>query len=258
MLSHIIEQIERDLALVNSQVQEHLKIKAGYLGAFANLELSPVNRNIRPALVILSSRIYGNVSEKAVILASVFQFIYMAANVQRSVSESDTESFGIPDDPSSGSQFPVLVGDYLYGKFFSFLSEAGMLNLLSPIAEIICNIHEGGIMKQKIKLQASPAKALREAIQKETAELFGGCCSLGARLAGAPAVDQNAMKRFGKSLGMAYGLLEEGIKLDQVTPYLIEAKEALQVIPCKPERLWLEQLVCNLSGQGLAACRMVI
>jgi geranylgeranyl pyrophosphate synthase len=258
MLSHIIEQIGRELASVHSLIEEHLKIKAGYLGAFANLELSPVNRNIRPALVILSSRIYGNVSEKAVVLASVFQFIYMAANVQRGVSETDTESFGIPDDPSVGSQFPVLVGDYLYGKFFTFLSEAGMLNLLGPIAEIICHIHEGGIIKQNLKLQSPSTKDLLEAVQKESAELFGECCSMGAQLAGAPAVDQKAMKRFGKSLGMAYGLLEEGIKLEHVTPYLIEAKEALSLIPFKPERLWFEKMVGNLSGQGLADCQMVI
>lgn len=258
MLSHIIVQIERDLAWVNSLIKDHLKIKAGYLGSFANLKLTPINQNIRPALVILSSRIYGSVTEKTVILASVFQFIYMAANVQRGVSESDTETFGIPEDPSSGSQFPVLVGDYLYGKFFALLSEAGMLNLLSPIAEIICNVHEGGIAKQKLKLQGSPSKALHEAIHMETAELFAGCCYLGAQLAGAPAADQIAMKRFGKCLGMAYGFLEEGFKVDHVVPYLVEAKEALHLIPCRPERLWLEKLVCNLSGQEFAACRMVI
>ncbi len=258
MLSHIIEQIERELTWVKSLIEDHLKIKAGYLGSFANLELSPVNQNIRPALVILSSRIYGNVTEKTVVLASVFQFIYMAANVQRGVSESDTETFGIPEDPGIGSQFPVLVGDYLYGKFFSLLSEAGMLTLLSPIAEIICNMHEGGIMKQKLKSQTSPTRALRDAIQKESAELFGGCCSLSAQLAGAPVVDQKTMRRFGKNLGMAYGLLEEGMKAEHAAPYLLEAKEALHLIPCKPERLWLEKLVCNLSGQGLAACRMVI
>jgi octaprenyl-diphosphate synthase len=258
MLSHIIEQIEQELAWVNNLIEDHLKIKAGYLGSFANLELSPVNQHIRPALVILSSRIYGNVLEKTLVLASVFQFIYMASNVQRSVSEYDTECFGIPEDLNSGSQFPVLVGDYLYGKFYSLLSEKGMLDLLSPIAEIICSIHEGGLIKKKLMLQTSPARTLRDAIQKESAELFGGCCSLGARLAGAPAEGQNTMKLFGKSFGMAYGLLEEGMKVEQVAPYLLEAKEALQLLPGKPERLWLEKLVCNLSRQGLAACRMVI
>jgi len=258
MLSHIIEQIERDLAWVHSLIEDHLRIKAGYLGSFANLELSPINQNIRPALVILSSRIFGNIPEKTVVLASVFQFIYMAANVQRSVSESDTQTFGVPDDPSLGSQFPVLVGDYLYGTFFTLISEAGMLNLLSPLAEIICHIHEGGLMKQKLKLQALPNMAFRDAIQKESAELFGGCCSLGAQLAGASLADQKTMKRFGKSLGMAYGLLAEGVKVEHVAPYLHAAKEELYLIPCRPERLWLEKLVCNLSGQGLAACRMVI
>lgn len=258
MLSYIIEQIERDLACVHSLIKDHLKIKAGYLGSFANLELSPINKNIRPALVILSSRIYGTIPEKTVTLASVFQFIYMAANVQRNVSEFDTETFGVPDDPKLlGSQFPVLVGDYLYGKFFTLLAEAGMLNLLSPLAEIICHIHEGGIMKQKLKLQSPPTKALCEAIQKESAEMFGGCCSLGAQLTGAPLADQIVMKRFGQSLGMAYGLLEEGLE-PEIAPYLHKAKEELYLIPCRPERLWLEKLVCNLSGQGLAARRMVI
>lgn len=260
MLSHIIGQIEEELTQVDNLVEGHLKTKVGHLGAFANLDMSPLNKHIRPALVILSSRIYGNVPEKTVILASVFQFIYMASSVQRRVSEHDTEGFGsgMADNPGSGSQFPVLVGDYLYGKFFSLLSDSGMLYLLTPISDIICSIHEGGIMKQRLESHNSPASSLIDVVQKESAELFGGCCSLGAQLAGASTADQKIMERFGKRFGMVYGLLEEGVHMDHVTPYLHEAKEALQQIPYKPERLWLEKLLCNLSGQGLATCRMII
>lgn len=258
MLSNILQPIEEELHSVHNLIKNQLTIKAGYVGSFAHLEFSFINKTIRPALVILSSRIYGCNPEKAAALASVFQFIYMASSVHEGITENDSDYIRGDSDPRDGSQFPVLVGDYLYGKFFTFLCDAGIINLLHPLAEIICLIHEGGIIKKKVTGQSPSSQVFREVVRKETAELFAGCCALGARLAGAPEKDQDLMRRFGQNLGMAYGLLEQGITMEYAAPYLKEALSDLAHIPDKQERDVLEQLVRNLSGHELPVHRMVI
>ncbi|MCL6634272.1 MAG: polyprenyl synthetase family protein [Peptococcaceae bacterium] len=228
------------------------------MGSFAHLEFSFVNKTIRPALVILSSRIYGCDPWKATVLASVFQFIYMASSVHQGISENDSDYIRGDSDPRDGSQFPVLVGDYLYGKFFTFLCDAGIINLLHPLAEIICQIHEGGIIRKKIAGQSLSSQLYQEVVRKETAELFAGCCAMGARLTGAPEGDQKLLRRFGRNLGMAYGLLEEGAPPEYTASFLEAALENLLMLPDKPERTVLRQLVHSLSPSGLVARRMVI
>ncbi len=258
MLANILQPIEKELQSVHKLIQSQLIIKAGYIGSFAHLEFSPINKTIRPALVILSSRVYGSNPEKTTVLASVFQFIYMASKVHEGISEDDSDYIRGDSDPRDGSQFPVLVGDFLFGKSFTFLCEADMLNMLRPLAEIVCQVHEGGIIRKKITGQDPPPKAFLEVIRKETAELFAGCCALGARLAGAPEEDQKIIRHFGQNVGMAYGLLEQGIAKEYAPVYLEEALNNLSFIPDKPEKNILEKIVRGLSGQGSALRRMAI
>lgn len=258
MLSSILQPIEKELQTVHNLIKKQLTIKAGHVGSFAHLEFSFINKTIRPALVILTSRIYGCDPKKAAALASVFQFIYMASNVHQGISENDSDFVRGDSDPRDGSQFPVLVGDYLYGKFFTFLCDAGIINLLHPLAEIICQIHEGSILRKKLSGPNPSSQVFREVVRKETAELIGGCCALSTRLAGAPEEDQRLLRGFGQNLGMAYGFLEHGVPVEYATSYLNEALANLSMVPDKPEKAVLEQLVHNFSGLGLSGRRMVI
>lgn len=259
MLSHILLPIREDLEQVHKLISGELTIRAGYVGSFAHLEFSNINKQIRPALALMSARLFDANPEKAAALAGVFQFIYMASTIHQGISEQDSDFIRSDSDPRDGSQFPVLVGDYLYGKFFTFLCDAEIIELLSPLAQIICEIHEGGILKKKISGQNTANQVFLEVVRKETAELFAGCCGLSARLAGASIDDQEAMRCFGLNLGMAYGLLEQGALSDQVQAYLEAALSGLSRVPQKPERGMMEDLACNLSGLGLPAChRMVI
>ena len=113
MLSVISQPIREELEQVHKLIKNELTIKAGYIGSFAHLEFSNINKNIRPALALLSARLYGCKPEKAVALASVFQFIYMASTIHQGITEKDSDFVRGDTDPRDGSQFPVLVGDFL-------------------------------------------------------------------------------------------------------------------------------------------------
>jgi geranylgeranyl pyrophosphate synthase len=260
MLSEILKPVEKELQLIHELINNQLTIKAGYLGSFAHLELSPTDRNIRPALVVLSSRIFSYDPKKSIVLAGIFQFIYLAAKVQQGVSEVDSNYVRENTDPKDGSQFPVLIGDYIYSKFFFFTSNANITDILNTLAEIICQIHEGSLLRKIKNVNNSPGNIMIELVKKETASLFAGCCFLTARLSGAPEKEQHSIMHFGYNLGVAYGMLEQGIGKEFAAPYLEKALSHLAVFPNRPEKNILEKLVGFLqqSGHCLPAQRMVI
>jgi octaprenyl-diphosphate synthase len=247
MIADILKPIEEELQAVNKLSEKHLLIKGNHIGKLAHLELPYHEKAIRPALAILSSRIYGLYGYKAVTLACVFYFIHMATRVHQSIPEKDSDYTKEDSDPRDGSQFPVLVGDYLYGKYFSLLYKSGMINFLGPLADIICQIHEGGILAGGITVINPASESFREVVRKETAELFAGCCVMGAVLAGASKKDQEIMRRFGMNFGMALGLLERGIAVRYAGEYLKEAQTALRDVPERKEKAILEQLVHALA-----------
>jgi geranylgeranyl pyrophosphate synthase len=253
MLRNILKPIEKELLSVSNLIEKQLTIKPGNIRSLAHLEFSSLNKTIRPALVLLSARFYGLKPEEAVPLACVMQFIYMASKVQSAVSEKDSDHIRGNTDPREGSQFPVLVGDYLYGKFFSFLCKDGKISFLGTLSELVCTIHEGSILKKK-----NEGPYPNEVIRKETAELFAVSCMLGASLAGASEQEQESMRRFGLSFGMAYGLLERGDSASRVSSYFKEALEHLANLPDRVEKTVFERIVQRLSGPGLTVRRMVI
>lgn len=258
MFVNVFQGIEEDLQSVQKKIEKEFVIKAGYIGSYAHLDFSPVNQSVRPALVILSSRLSGGDQEKTVALASIFQFIFMASQIMKGISESDSDYIRGDSDPRDGSQFPVLVGDYLYGKFFTFLCDAELLHLLKPLAEIICRIHEGGILRKKAVGQPLSSQAVRDVVSKETAELFSGCCRLGASLAGASRKEQDVLSKFGHNLGMGFGFLELGAAFEYTDDYFKSALNELSLLPESNEREIMARLVNSLREHGLPAWRMVV
>lgn len=108
MLGEIIKPIEKELHTVNNIVEKEMYIKSAHIGRYAHLELTYSERVIRPALVILSARIYGYTGEKAQYLASIFQFTHLASIVHKFIPEKDTDYIrGIPT-PGTVHNFPFL------------------------------------------------------------------------------------------------------------------------------------------------------
>ncbi len=258
MLSDILKPIESELLQVENIIAQNLFTRAGSIDEFIHLNFSYTNKVIRPALTILPARLFGRKDDRVLILASIFQFIYMALKVQQCVVEEDRDLSTQRGNSKDGFRFPVLVGDYLYGKFFYFLSRAGLLDLLEPLAELICSLHEGSIIEKNIGDKNMPAYMVNEAVRKETAEFFASCCRLGARMAGASALEQHYIGYYGQNFGMAFGLIERKLPFDKVEFYLNQAMKSLHFVPETEEKRVLEQILHIFFEEGRRNCRLVI
>ncbi|OPX88072.1 MAG: Octaprenyl-diphosphate synthase [Pelotomaculum sp. PtaB.Bin104] len=252
---NIIQSIESDLDQVNKFIRSEIPANVALARNSAGFKYSQADLTIRPALVILSSRIYGGNSDKTIALASVFQFAYMAFRAHDSIAEYNSDQ----DDPGLFDEvrFPVLVGDYLYSKSYSILVEAGITGMLRYLAEIIGQINESGILKRRLASLKPAPQMILEIIGKESAEFFAGCCRLGGQLGGAPEDGQQVLRNFGRNLGMAYGLQEYGVNLEQRAIYIEEAMKYLSMLPYRPEKEILGSLVEICSGSEVVFRRRV-
>lgn len=244
MLNRVLSCIQPELQKTQDIQTKSYQIRSGHLSSYVHLVPGHFHDVIRPAMVLLSVRLFSPVNNQAIALAAVVQFIYLAAWIHKGVGENAGSL-----DSWNGYQFPVLVGDYLYGRFFTSLCEAGIVRYLHPLAKIICTMSEGSLLRLKDPDVRSNPSLLEEMVYKETAALFGESCRLGADLAQAPGKMQEILHRFGLNVGMAIGMEEYQVNGDA---YLDEAKNQLALLPANETKNTLEQLIQYLRNQELA------
>lgn len=257
MLETILKPITMDLEKANDLLKKEFAYMLKRTGNITGLEHFLVSVSLRPALVIVSSRIFGGNAEKTTILAAVMQFVYFASKVIDAISYDEPVPGIKGIGPLSGDRFKVLLGDYFHSRAAVILQESGIKGMIRPLADIICRMQEARIQKKMMPDGATDIQTYRNIIQKESAELIAGCCMLGARLAGASTEEQETMASYGCNLGMAIYFSERDGSPDLVAHYLDKAREALLLIPDQPEKVILAQLIEKVTDSGIKTQRLV-
>lgn len=255
MSGDVFAKIREDLQSVHNKIKGQLTIKAGHVGNYAHLEFSPIDNFIRPAVVISVARLYNCMSPKVVSLGAIVQFIFMASQIHKGIPDISSTVLN-NSQPRDGTQFPVLVGDYMFGKFFTTLCDFDMIAYLKPLAEIIANINEGGILYEKYPEANENTQMYSEILKMEVAELIAGAAYLAGDLSGAPQNEKNALDEFGMNLGMAYGFYQRGI-FDNSSNYTKRALSALDKLPEYTEKNMLKELI-NIFTASTDSIRKVV
>ncbi|MDA8234044.1 MAG: polyprenyl synthetase family protein [Clostridia bacterium] len=247
----LFEPIIKELNMVEDKLAKDFRLRSGSAVRFAHLEYPVLERYLRPALVILFARLNNFTGEKVISLSGIIQLIYLASNIHLAVPDEDRQGDLETMDPRDGSQLPVLVGDYLYGKFYTSLCDAKIVYMLKPLADIICLMNEGSIKRRKgEKSGGNSLETMLEIIQKETAELFAGACRLGAELGQAPENEIRKASNFGMFFGMAYGFLNHGLNKELVREYGEKALQELANFKDSPNKKLLLNLVSTVLNDN--------
>jgi geranylgeranyl pyrophosphate synthase len=225
----ILAPFKDELAAQEALVRQALAATGHTASPSVAEDWNSLQKYIRPALVLLTSRLYQHRPEAAVPLAAVHQFIYLAGRVHTGVAEECT---ALRREAAQSYQFPVLVGDYLYGRFFTTLCDAGQNHLLGDLARVICSMNEGGMMRAKNAL-GQAGYDVTEIIRLETAELIASCCRLGGLAGGASDQEARHLYALGLELGMAIGRMEQGCSFSEAAIHLQRAVNEMSVAFCR-------------------------
>ncbi|MHB1420029.1 MAG: polyprenyl synthetase family protein [Bacillota bacterium] len=232
MSGDVFQAIATEMDQVEQLLNKEMRLRAGYIEQFAPLNLNSLDRRLCPSLVILSAQLFGCRNKKVIPLACVLQFIHLATLIHRSTRE----------DPG----LLVLVGDYFYTRFFSYLCEHDSLPLLAELSRTICDINEGGISEEH-PLPEDRCTTSVHILDRTYGRLLAQACIVGGQLAGATVEQLGSLKEFGRNVGIAWGATRSGKRDLPVEKYLGQAKAALGKLPEGTTRNLLERLAWTVA-----------
>ena len=168
-------------------------------------------KRLRPALVLMGSRLFGVESGEDVRFAVVFELVHTATLIHDDVIDHALTRRAKPTLNSLwGNTLTVLFGDLLYLHSMSSAIAGRSFRMLEIMADVTTRMIEGELIQNECLFNLETARKDYFDIQeRKTALLFSGCTETGAVLARRPEADCAAMRRYGLEIGRAFQLVDD-------------------------------------------------
>ena len=210
-LNDVLELVQRDFSAVDSLINEQLESRVPLVEKIADYIVNSGGKRVRPLMVLLASQALGKCDEGAVKLAAIIEFLHTATLLHDDVVDTSDMRRGKPTSNAKWGNAPsVLVGDFLYSRSFQMLVELGNLKVMHILSGTTCIIAEGEVMQlTNVKNPNITEEQYYTVIQGKTAQLFEASTHGAAALLEAPEEIQEALRQYGKELGLAFQLIDD-------------------------------------------------
>lgn len=215
------EEFKEELEEIKNVLRREIKLKAAEFDDLVQLDFGELENNACALIVLSVNKAFGGRKDSAIGLAIVFQYIFMADQVHRLMKDAH-------DLEESKRQFPVLVGDFLYGKFFLSLCKSKMLHFLSPLAKVIKTMNQGAISRWLYREKQLTTGEYIRILEMERASLTGMAARLGAELAGCPEKTQIHCEVLGRNLGLAWAAYQDKAEYSIIEDALKKARYSIR------------------------------
>jgi octaprenyl-diphosphate synthase len=210
-LDRLTDLLRGDLARVNALILERMQSPVALIPQLAGHIVAAGGKRLRPMLTLAAARLCGYRGERHIPLATAVEFIHTATLLHDDVVDSSELRRG-RDTANAvwGNKPAVLVGDFLFSRSFELMVEDGSLRILEILSRAAAVIAEGEVGQLVTANDiATTESAYLEVIEAKTAALFAAASRIGAVIAERPAVEEGALERFGRNLGVAYQLIDD-------------------------------------------------
>src|SRR5438477_9770004 len=138
--------------------------------------LNAGGKRIRPAMLLLTAKMLGDVSPMTIRLAAVVEFIHNATLVHDDIIDAADIRRGRPSANSHwGNSMTVLAGDWLYMQSFAIALGEKNFDVLNTLIEITQKMVEGELLQLTYLGQSAVTEQqLLEIVERKTAYLFSG------------------------------------------------------------------------------------
>jgi octaprenyl-diphosphate synthase len=168
-------------------------------------------KRLRPALVLLSSKLCGYEGLSSIRLGVVVEMIHTATLVHDDVIDQADTRRGRPSTNSRwGNHMSVLAGDWLYMQAFHIALAERNFRILDVLVRLTQVMVEGELLQLTClrKLTVTEEEYL-ELTYRKTACLFSACLRLGALLGGKSENEETRLGLYGINLGLAFQLIDD-------------------------------------------------
>jgi len=208
----VFDSIRDDLARVELKLREKSPLEYETLSTAIEHLFSSGGKRIRPALVILVSRLYeAEVKPRTITLAAAVEMLHTASLVHDDLIDGSLLRRGVPTLNASWTPgATVLTGDYLFARAADLSAQIGNAWVMRLFANTLMVICAGELKQQFGDLTARLRRDDYYArIYAKTASLFVLATQAAGILAGAPDDHVAALAEYGHNLGMAFQVADD-------------------------------------------------
>ncbi len=171
-------------------------------------------KRIRPALLLLSSRLFNYQGRGAIRLGAVVEIIHTATLVHDDIIDEAQTRRGRPAANTQwGNSKCVLAGDWLYMQAFKIAVQERNFRILDTLIELTQQMVEGELLQMEKLGQLISLDQHFDLIFRKTACLFSTCMRMGAILGGATPEQEESLAQYGRDLGMAFQIVDDVLDL---------------------------------------------
>jgi len=199
------------LAAVEEFIAREFEAAQPLVAEVGGYVLSSGGKRIRPALVLLISRMLGAKGERDIRYGAVVEFIHSATLIHDDIIDESNLRRGKPTaNQKWGNQVTVLVGDWLYTRSMSLCLEFGDVEIMRLLTAATLQMTEGEIMADRVRWRLDlPEELYTEITRRKTAELFAAACALPALFQPSTLHLTEALSDFGRDLGLCFQLVDD-------------------------------------------------
>jgi octaprenyl-diphosphate synthase len=241
--------INKDL----DKVEEKLKLFSlshnKLIAEISNYLFQKGGKRIRPALLILCSKMLGYNGEEHIFMSTLVETIHTASLIHDDIIDKSEFRRGKESiHVKWGPNITVLLGDYLYIKALGTSLQSKHSRITPILAETSTRMIEGELseycMSGNLNLDEED---YLDIINKKTASLFSASCQIGGILGQASEKEENSLKEYGTNIGMTFQIIDDlldftGDKKILGKPVLSDLSESRITLP----------LIYTLNNDGKA------
>jgi octaprenyl-diphosphate synthase len=205
--------VASEMEKVNSLILDRLQSEVSLIPELARHLIAAGGKRIRPVLTLLAAKMCGYEGERHVALAACVEFIHTATLLHDDVvDESDLRRGRSTANAVWGNKAPVLVGDFLFSRAFMMMVGDGSMRVLEILSRASAVIAEGEVEQLVTANDTGTTEAAYlHMIASKTAALFEAAAQVGAVLASRPEADEQALATYGRSVGVAFQLIDDAL-----------------------------------------------
>ncbi len=235
-LNIIKKPIAKELALFETKFKASLKSEVALLDTIMNYVVKRKGKEMRPILVFLSAKIFGEINDTTYRGASLVELLHTATLVHDDVVDDSMERRGFFSiNALWKNKIAVLIGDYLLSKGLLLSIDNNEFFLLKHLSDAVRRMSEGELLQiERTRRLNITEEDYYTIIGNKTASLISSCCAIGAATVTQDQTKVEILKEFGEIIGVAFQMKDDLFDFgaeDIGKPTGIDIKEKKMTLP---------------------------
>src|SRR5580693_5127111 len=210
----VFELLREDLVALEQEFEHDTVSDVGAITEIGEYLRAGGGKRLRPALLLLSAKLFDYQGRGAIKLGAVVEIIHTATLVHDDIIDEAQTRRGRPAANTQwGNSKCVLAGDWLYMQAFKIAVQERNFRILDTLIDLTQQMVEGELLQMEKLGKLISSDEHFDLIFRKTACLFSVCMRIGAILGGATPEQEENLAQYGRDLGMAFQLVDDVLDL---------------------------------------------